>query len=217
MINYGTIDITKLIIMIVIMGSVFSVVIIGIFIFLRRRNNKIVSFEAIKFHELISLIVSICYVITVCVTVVLLAIQNHTISQQTKFTSQSVESNVFGIVTGHTLAQDELFIKEPQLRPYFYSGKDIDKSDPLYDKVYAMAEYTLDFFDSLSTQLKEYPNLWLHEKKTWEANIIDSFAWSPVLCRYLAANKDWYSDELHALKKRGDLKRQQGHAQQVIP
>lgn len=217
MINSGTLDITHLIIIIVIMGSGFSVVIIGLFIFLRRGNKNIVSFEAIKFHELISLIVSICYVITVCVTVLLLAIQNRTISQQTKFTSQSVESNVFGIVTGHTLAQDELFIREPQLRPYFYSGKDVDKADPLYDKVYAMAEYQLDFFDSLSTQLKEYPNLWLHEKKTWEANIIDSFAWSPVLRRYLEANKDWYSDELHALKKKGELKKQQGHAQQVIP
>lgn len=102
----------------------------------------------------------------------------------------------------------------PELRPYFYHGKLISETDPLAERVKAAAEYLLDYFDSQATQLKKYPNLWRSEKDAWEANIIDQFAWSPVLCWYLEVNKTWWSDELYALKGEGEKKRQQGHQQQ---
>jgi hypothetical protein len=87
--------------------------------------------------------------------------------------------------------------------PYFYHGKLITNDDPLAGKVKAAAEYLLDYFDSQATQLKKYPNLWRSEKDAWEANIIDQFAWSPVLCWYLEVNKSWWSDELFALMQKG--------------
>ncbi|MFZ2088301.1 MAG: hypothetical protein WAU47_06975, partial [Desulfobaccales bacterium] len=59
--------------------------------------------------------------------------------------------------------------------------------------------------------------LWIHEKRTWEANLVDMFAWSPELCRYLEATREWYSDELYALKEAGERKRQQGFTQQILP
>jgi hypothetical protein len=133
---------------------------------------------------------------------------------QTKFNLQSVESNVLGIVTNQTLAEDQMFLNAPELRSYFYYGKQLADDDPLSEKVKAAAEYLLDYFDSQTTQIKKYPNLWRSEKDAWEANIIDQFAWSPILCWYLEVNKTWWSDELFALKQKGEEHRQRGHKQQ---
>ena len=183
-------------------------------IFLRRTHPQAVALEAIKIHELISLVISICYFITVCVTLILLIIQNRNIAMQTKFALDSLEGNVYGLVMNQALAQDEIFIKNPETRPYFYESKELTADDPLYDKVLSTAEYLLDFFDSLEKQLKRYPNLWIHEQRGWEANTIDMFAWSPVLCRYLESSREWYSDDLYALKAAGEKKRQQGLGKQ---
>jgi hypothetical protein len=204
-----------LIIIAIIVVTLFALIAAGLF-YLRRTRPQVVALEAIKVHELISLVISILYFITVCVTLILLIMQNRNISMQTQFALQSLEGNVYGQVMNQTLAQDELFIKNPETRPYFYESKDIEPGDPLYFKVLAMAEYLLDFFDSLEKQLKHYPHLWIHEQKTWEANTIDMFAWSPVLCRYLDATKEWYSDSLYALKTEGEKKRRQGFNKQKI-
>jgi hypothetical protein len=206
---------TLLLIIAIITVTVFVLIAVGV-IFLRRTRPQAVTLEAIKIHELISLSISVCYFITVCVTLILLIVQNRNIAMQTKFALESLEGNIYGLVMNQTLAQDELFIKNPETRPYFYKAKDIQPGDPLYDKVMATAEYLLDFFDSLEKQLKRYPNLWIHEKRTWEANTIDMFAWSPVLCRYLDAAREWYSDDLYALKIAGEKKRQQGFNQQKL-
>ena len=77
------------------------------------------------------------------------------------------------------------------------------ENDPLADKVKSAAEFYLDYFESQTTQLKKYPNLWRFEKNAWEANIIDMFAWSPALCQYLEINKEWYDEELLGLKQAG--------------
>jgi hypothetical protein len=201
------------IIIAIIAVTVFALIAVGI-IYLRRTKPQAVALEAVKIHELISLAISICYFITVCVTLILLIIQNRNIALQTKFALDSLEGNVYGLVMNQALAQDELFIKNPETRPFFYEAKDIQPQDPLYDKVLATAEYLLDFFDSMEKQLKRYPHLWIHEQKGWQANTIDMFAWSPVLCRYLDASREWYSDSLYALKTEGEKKRLQGLGKQ---
>jgi hypothetical protein len=150
----------------------------------------------------------------VCITLILLVAQNRTIVLQTKYSLQSVESNVFGIVANQTLAEDQMFVNTSEVRPYFYYGKLLSDDDPLAEKVKAVAEYLLDYFDSQATQLRKYPNLWRSEKDSWEANIIDQFAWSPVLCWYLEINKGWWSDDLFKLKEIGEQKRRAGYNRQ---
>ncbi len=194
----------------------FAVMIGALILVLRRRQSKAVKFEAIHFSELIKLIISVGSFVTVCVTLVFLVLQNRIIVAQTKYASQSVESNVFSTVTSQNLSTDEIFLKYPELRPYFYQGKDIKEGDPLSGQVQAAAEYLLDFYDSQSTQLKKYPNIWRYEKGSWEANISDMFAWSPVMCRYLEANKEWYDDYLMILKTAGEKKRDNGGRQQIL-
>jgi hypothetical protein len=201
--------------MIIIAGSI-GLSIGGMVILLRKRHSQAVKFDPMHISDLIKLIVSVASFITVCITLILLVYQNRTIVLQTRYSWQSVESNVFGIVTNQTLAEDQMFVNAPELRPYFYHGKLITASDPLAEKVKAAAEYLLDYFDSQATQLKKYPNLWRSEKDAWEANIVDQFAWSPVLCWYLEVNKTWWSDELYALMVKGEERRKKGHKQQPL-
>jgi hypothetical protein len=195
----------------------FAVMFGTLILVLRRRQSKAVKFEAIHVSELIKLIISVGSFVTVCITLVFLVFQNRIIVAQTRYASQSVESNVFSSVTGQNLQTDEIFLRYPKLRPYFYLGKDVEAGDPLSDQVKAAAEYLLDYYDSQTSQLQKYPNIWRYEKGSWEANISDMFAWSPVLCRYLEANKDWYGEDLINLKTAGEKKRRNGRRQQIMP
>ena len=210
----ASISLFNVFLMMIIIAGCIGLSIAGMVILLRKRHSQAVKFDPMHISELIKLIVSVASFITVCITLILLVYQNRTIVLQTRYSGQSVESNVFGIVTNQSLAEDQMFVNAPVLRPYFYHGKLITDTDPLAEKVKAAAEYLLDYFDSQATQLAKYPNLWRSEKDAWEANIIDQFAWSPVLCWYLEVNKTWWSDELYALKGKGEDKRIKGHTQQ---
>jgi hypothetical protein len=183
---------------------------------LRRRQTKAVKFDAIHINDLIKLILSMGSFVMVLITLVFLVFQNRIIVAQTRYASQSVESNVYSTVTSQNLGTDELFLKYPELRPYFYGGKQLNEDDPHSAMALAAAEYLLDNYDAQMMQLKKYPGLWRSEKGSWEANISDMFAWSPLLCRFLEAHAAWYDDDLMTLKKAGEQKRDQGGRQQIL-
>jgi hypothetical protein len=217
MLHSGTIDIFQVIFIFVAIIVLFFVFVFLGLIYIHKKRPQAVALEAIKVHEFISLCISFLYFVTVVVTLIVLIYQNRIISMQTSYALQSVEGNIYSNITTQSLAEDQIFVNNPELRPYFYEGKLLEPNDPLKHKVHATSEYVLDFFDSLESQLKKYPNLWIHEKREWEANIIDQFAWSPELCRYLDATKDWYSPELYDLRVKGEKKRQQqGYTGQII-
>jgi hypothetical protein len=217
MLQSGIIDIFKVIIIFVAIIVLFFVFVFLGLIYIHKKKPQAVALEAIKVHEFISLCISFLYFVTVVVTLIVLIYQNRIISMQTSYALQSVEGSIYSNITTQSLAEDQIFINNPELRPYFYEGKLLKPNDPMKHKIHATSEYLLDFFDSLESQLKKYPNLWIHEKREWEANIIDQFAWSPELCRYLDATKDWYSPELYDLRVAGEKKRQQqGYTGQIL-
>jgi hypothetical protein len=210
----GPIGFVEVMILVVFIAACIAIIITTLILFLRKKEAKSVRFDPMHISDLIKLIVSVASFVTVCVTLFFLVLQNRTIVMQTKFNLQSVESNVFNTMTNQALASDEIFLRYPEIRPYFYSGKALVENDPLADKVKSAAEYYLDYFESLTTQLKKYPNIWRFERNAWEANIIDMFAWSPVLCQFLEINQAWYGEELRELKKAGEVKRRQGSVKQ---
>ena len=212
----SSINVMQIIIVFIAVIISFFIIIFCTLFFLRKKKPGAVALEAIKIHEFISLCISFFYFITVVVTLIVLIYQNKIISMQTSYALQSVEGSIYSNITTQSLAEDEIFINHPELRPYFYSGKELGPNDPLRHEVHATAEYFLDFFDSLESQLKKYPSLWIHEKREWEANIVDQCAWSPVLCHYLDANRNWYSEELFTLKIAGEAKRRQGYTAQYL-
>jgi hypothetical protein len=213
----ATISFSELILLVALFAAFMIIVIAFLILVLRKRRSKVVTFDAMHISEVIKLIISAGSFITVCITLILLVLQNHTIVTQTNYALESAKSQVFGLVTTYTLSTDEIFVRYPELRPYFYQGKEIQASDPQYPQVLAVAEYLLDYFDSLETHLKKYPQLWFSEEKTWEGNTMDMFAWSPILCRYLEGSRNWFSDDLYRLKEAGEEKRRQGFVRQVLP
>jgi hypothetical protein len=94
-----------------------------------------------------------------------------------------------------TLGMDRLFVEYPDIRDYFYAGKDIDEKDPSYPRVEAVAEMHLDVFDyklKHAENFKEYQPF-AGVEEIW---MRDMFRTSPILRRYLQKRKMWYTQKL---------------------
>jgi len=115
----------------------------------------------------------------------------------------SMKSSMYAIVNTQTLEMDKVFLERPHLRPYFYDNEDLSKirDKKTLREVMSVAEYQLDFFDLVMTQLdyiptdKDSPE----DKVTWKKYIVDSFANSPALCKRIADDPDWYMTSLVTL------------------
>jgi hypothetical protein len=89
---------------------------------------------------------------------------------------------------------DMIFIEYPECRKYFYDGIPLPTEDPEMSRVWAIAELLLDQFDYLLLQQRWFP--FLYPPHSWREYMMDSFAHSPSLCKYLELKKSWYSAEL---------------------
>ena len=158
-----------------------------------------IKFEPIHITELIKLLFTIGSFITVIITITSLIFQSRVLLIQTECNIKSIQGNTLGFITNNSLTVDKLFIDNPHLRPYFYNNQTIKKDDKLFDTVSATAEYLLDYFDSLLLHLNLSPYIETYYRKSWEATIIDSFLWSPILCSHIEENRPWFSAELFAL------------------
>lgn len=188
----------------VIMVSLVSLLIIfsliSLIVYLLYKMQTIhIKFEPIKITELITVLFTIGSFVTVIITITSLIFQSRVLLIQTDCNIKSSQGHALGFITNNSLSVDKLFIDNPQLRPYFYNNKPITKNDKFYDTVSATAEYLLDYYDSLLVHLNLSPYIEIHYRKTWEASIIDSFLWSPILCSHLEENRPWFNDELFAL------------------
>jgi hypothetical protein len=169
-----------------------------------------VSSQPMTLYELLSLVISVAGFVTVIITLVLLMRQTREMTAQSNYAAGSLSKSVFETAAGRNLAVDEVFINDPELRPYFYSGKDISEDDPYYDKVIAVADFILDFFDYILLQPQYLPQI--SPRQSWKPYITDTFANSPVLCRHLNKAKDrgWHSNDLVAIMRDGKARRQTG-------
>ncbi len=119
----GPIGFFEVMILVVFIAASIAIIITTLIFLLRKKESKSVRFDPMHISDLIKLIVSLASFVTVCVTLFFLVLQNRTIVLQTKFNLQSVESNVFSTMTNQSLASDEVFLRYPELRPYFTPGK----------------------------------------------------------------------------------------------
>jgi hypothetical protein len=156
-------------------------------------------------YELLSLVVSTAGFVTVIITLALLMRQTREMAAQSKYVAESLKDSVHESATDRGFAVGEIFINHPEMRPYFYSSKEISEDDPAYNKVIAVADVILDHFDSILIRSQDFPQASL--RQSWEGYMVDAFAISPVLCKHLTAIKDWHSDDLIAKMKEGEAKR----------
>ncbi|MGE8126034.1 hypothetical protein ACQKQD_03560 [Methylobacterium sp. NPDC080182] len=83
------------------------------------------------------------------------------------------------------------FVKEPDLHPYFFEGKQVDGSDPLKrSRVIAMADVRLELIDNIYGVSED---IWTNtEIAGWISVFHDAFRSSPIMCERAIANQKHY-------------------------
>jgi len=154
--------------------------------------------KTLSLYELISLVFSFLTLVFLVVglfSLVVINRQTREIATQTKYSAASLKSTAYKAITDQVLEADRLFIEHPKLRSYFYSRKEIGKDNPDYDTVEALAEFQLDYFDSVQHQLNVRKEVFGDiNLKPWQRYFDDSFTNSPILCKRLNETATWYEE-----------------------
>lgn len=139
-------------------------------------------------YETLSLIFSIAGSIGVVVSLWLLYRQNRI------FNRQLVESQSRSI-TDYSLEISRLFLANPDLRPFFFSGQAIAEDHPDYLRAESLAEVILDIMWTMMTEASRIDSRELSMKDgrdAWNAYVDGFFEGSPLLVSFLTKRGDWY-------------------------
>jgi len=101
------------------------------------------------------------------------------------------------IQQGNNISQ--IFVNHPNLRPYFYNSKSIDRNDPNFDAVMSVCELYLDFIDSMQDDyVFALPGMAKNGeyRKLWDRYFKEMFASSPALRAYAIEKQHWYSPDM---------------------
>src|SRR5207249_4576810 len=86
------------------------------------------------------------------------------------------------------------FLANPDLQPYFYDGKVIEKNSEDYVKVMLAAEMLGDFFEHIYLQKTNLPRkIW----PGWRNYMNDLYEKSPALRMHFDHNKRWYGQKFN--------------------
>lgn len=117
-------------------------------------------------------------------------------NEQTKINNRGVTESCWQAITQQGNDISRIFVDHPKLRPYFYDGKSIKKSDHNYAAVMSIAELYLDYIDSMQDEyVFELPGMAEggENRKLWDRFFKDMFSTSPALCSYATEKQNWYS------------------------
>ena len=166
----------------------------------RRHIHKLIWFRRLSPYEVLNVVFSVLGLLSLY----FLLEQTRGTFVQAQHLARSVENGAYQSITTELLELHKLYLEHPQLRPYFRGGRDIRPDDPNYEQALVLAEFQLDFFDSVWVQSEQMPRIldrkgpeWL----SWLAYMKDSFALSPIMCRHLDTVKTWYTPEFVAFAK----------------
>ena len=107
----------------------------------------------------------------------------------------------------NVLALHRIFLDHPELRLYFFEGKDLEKSDPLYPQVEAVADMHLNLFAyNLDYRLITGESYGVFPEdgdspEGYKSYIRSRLALSPVMRRRLEQKPDWFSPHLQEVLK----------------
>jgi hypothetical protein len=111
--------------------------------------------------------------------------------RQALYAHHTAMSQVYQNTANDFSTVQRYFIDNPEYRPYFYDGKNIDAVDPEYVRVSAIAEF---FLHAIHRRyMQEYP--WY----VWERSLRDIYNESPILQQFLHEHPDWYPGEVYRM------------------
>ena len=114
------------------------------------------------------------------------------------YVAQNIKTQVYQSIGNQLIDINKVFVDHPELRPYFYEGKEISKGSKLYGLATSIAEMRLDFYDSVLIQMKYFPKYFV---VGWKETIRDVFAFSPIMRETLEIRRKWYSPGLVQLAR----------------
>jgi hypothetical protein len=164
----------------------------------------VILIQPLTLYEIFSLANYAIVLIALIISLYLVRLQAREMASQTKSLVASLESNTYQNIPAQMFTLDEIFINHPELRPYFYSGKEIGEDDSNYQRVLATAEFVLDLFGTSFDLMPRYPQNW--PRSAWEEYVKDFFANSPILCKFLSSNSAWYPKELLTLMNAAEIR-----------
>jgi hypothetical protein len=100
----------------------------------------------------------------------------------------------------NVLTLDRIFLDHPELRPYFYAGKDLEESDPLYPKVETVADMHLDVYGYNLDYRLVFPDDY-RRPEDYKRYIRSMLVLSPVMRRRLETKGEWFSPYLQEVLK----------------
>lgn len=120
---------------------------------------------------------------------------------QTKLSRDAVQAQTWQILTQQGSDISRIFLDHPNLRPYFYDGKPLDKTDPNFNAVMAVSEMYLDFIEGFQDDyVFALPGMAKdgESRLLWDKYFKDMFASSPALRTYAKEKQNWYSTDFAA-------------------
>jgi hypothetical protein len=130
-----------------------------------------------------------------------------TAQEQLRHTEAQARILTRGRSLGNVLALHRIFLDHPQLRPYFFEGKDLEMSDPLYPQVEAVADMHLNLFAyNLDYRLITGESYGVFPEdgdspEGYKSYIRSRLALSPVMRRRLEQKGEWFSPHLQEVLK----------------
>lgn len=110
---------------------------------------------------------------------------------------RSVEEQSWRMISQDMQEINKLFIKYPDLYPYFNQKKKVQPNDKIYPQVISMADMLLDFMDGFEDEhvrklsgMEDKGKYWT----AWENYFQDQFRLSPELCKRYKEVKSWYTE-----------------------
>lgn len=162
--------------------------------------------SSLSLYEALSLTISAGGFLTIVGSILLLLRQTRELARQTQLIASSSLEGSFDRLRAQMFTIDEIFLSQPDLRPYFYEGRRLEEGDDLLrQRVSAAAETILDVFEVVVLNRKYFTHVWPQE--TWDRYITHVFAQSPFLCEYLGNTASWFPGELTELMRRGEFHR----------
>lgn len=115
---------------------------------------------------------------------------------QIKQLERAIRGDTQSGLYAQTLEIMKFIADNPELRPYFYDGKELQAGDESYNLVLTATEIVADFFEHVVLQKANLPDeVW----QKWCFQIQKTYSNSPVLQEYYTTNKLAYSVDVVSL------------------
>ena len=129
--------------------------------------------------------------IATCVSAIAVVVALCFIWIQTRNLRRSIQSSTYQNVYQTMIDVDRFFAENPNLKPYFYGGKQVDTKEQVNrERLFSIAEMLADYFDNVYHQEACMPP---QTFAGFSKFMRDTYQNSPVLREFLSERKDWYS------------------------